>query len=147
MRGSGDTCEGSRSGATAPAERIGYFRAIVDGRWVFVSGTTGCDYSSMAISDDLLHQVRQTIANIGAALAEGADAADVVRVLTCALRVAAIRRRADAQAAVIASTTSCIERAVLPGRNRSQYGSAAAIPPVSGSNPWAAALGLIHTTR
>ena len=62
-------------------ERIGYSRAIVDGRWVFVSGTTGFDYSSMTISDDIVDQVEQTIANIDAALAEaGADGSDVVRV-------------------------------------------------------------------
>lgn len=62
-------------------ERIGYSRAVVDGRWVFVSGTTGFDYSSMRISDDIVDQVEQTLANIDAALTEaGADASDVVRV-------------------------------------------------------------------
>jgi enamine deaminase RidA (YjgF/YER057c/UK114 family) len=62
-------------------ERIGYARAVVDGDWVHVSGTTGFDYATMTIQDDVVAQARQCVANIGAALAE-ADAtfADVVRV-------------------------------------------------------------------
>jgi len=32
---------------------IGYSRAVVDDDWIFVSGTTGFDYGSMTISDDL----------------------------------------------------------------------------------------------
>jgi hypothetical protein len=32
-------------------ERIGYARAVVDGEWVHVSGTTGFDYSTMTIPD------------------------------------------------------------------------------------------------
>ena len=35
-------------------EQIGYFRAVVDGDWVFVSGTTGYDYSTMTISPDVV---------------------------------------------------------------------------------------------
>ena len=62
-------------------ERIGYARAVVDGDWVFVSGTTGFDYATMTISDDVVEQVEQCLANIGAALAEaGCAFADVVRV-------------------------------------------------------------------
>ena len=62
-------------------ETIGYSRAVVDGRWVFVAGTTGYDYSTMTISEDIVDQVNQTLANIDAALeAAGASAADVVRV-------------------------------------------------------------------
>lgn len=62
-------------------ERIGYSRAIVDGRWVFVSGTTGFDYAAGSISPDIDDQVRQALANIDDALARaGATAADVVRV-------------------------------------------------------------------
>lgn len=61
--------------------RIGYSRAVVDGRWVFVSGTTGYDYSTMTIRDDIVEQCRQTLANIDDALvAAGSCAADVVRV-------------------------------------------------------------------
>jgi enamine deaminase RidA (YjgF/YER057c/UK114 family) len=63
-------------------ERIaGYSRAVVEGDWVFVSGTTGMDYKSMTIEGDVVAQARQTFKNIGAALAEaGAGFADVVRV-------------------------------------------------------------------
>ena len=61
--------------------QIGYSRAVVDGRWVFMSGTTGFDYASMTIADDIVAQVDQTLANIDAALVEaGSCAADVVRV-------------------------------------------------------------------
>jgi enamine deaminase RidA (YjgF/YER057c/UK114 family) len=62
-------------------EQIGYSRAVVDGRWVFVAGTTGYDYSTMTISDDVVEQCRQTLANIDEALHRaGSSAADVVRV-------------------------------------------------------------------
>ncbi len=62
-------------------KEIGYSRAIVDGNWVFVAGTTGFDYSTMTISLDVVEQTRQTIANIDAALVEaGASANDIVRV-------------------------------------------------------------------
>ncbi len=62
-------------------EKIGYSRAVVDGEWVFVSGTTGFDYSTMTISDDLLVQVDQCLRNIAAALRQaGASLNDVVRV-------------------------------------------------------------------
>ena len=59
----------------------GFSRAVVDGDWVFVSGTTGYDYSTMTISPDLEAQTRQTFANISAALAQaGCTLDDVVRV-------------------------------------------------------------------
>jgi enamine deaminase RidA (YjgF/YER057c/UK114 family) len=62
-------------------ERIGYSRAVVAGDWVFVSGTTGFDYRTMTIADDVVQQAEQCLANIEAALAEaGAHLADVVRV-------------------------------------------------------------------
>ena len=68
------------SGSTFESQ-IGYSRAVVSGDWVFVSGTTGYDYATMTISDDVEEQARQTLKNIGAALAEaGASFADVVRV-------------------------------------------------------------------
>ena len=38
------------SGSTFEAQ-IGYSRAVVAGDWVFVSGTTGFDYSNMSIAD------------------------------------------------------------------------------------------------
>jgi enamine deaminase RidA (YjgF/YER057c/UK114 family) len=61
---------------------IGYSRAVVDGEWVFVSGTTGFNYSTMTISDDLLEQTEQCLKNIEAALHEAsAEFTDIVRVL------------------------------------------------------------------
>jgi reactive intermediate/imine deaminase len=59
----------------------GYSRAVVDGDWIHVAGTTGFDYSKMTISDDLATQTRQVFTNIAAALKQ-ADATldDVVRV-------------------------------------------------------------------
>src|SRR5450432_4275293 len=60
---------------------VGYSRAVVDGEWIFVSGTTGFDYSTMTISDSIVEQTEQCFRNVSAALAEaGASLADVVRV-------------------------------------------------------------------
>jgi enamine deaminase RidA (YjgF/YER057c/UK114 family) len=60
---------------------IGYSRAVVDGDWVFVSGTTGFDYSTMTIQDDVVSQCEQALKNIEAALKQaGSGFADVVRV-------------------------------------------------------------------
>jgi enamine deaminase RidA (YjgF/YER057c/UK114 family) len=62
-------------------ERIGYSRAVVDGDWIFVSGTTGFDYSTMTISDSILEQAEQSLKNIDAALGQaGSSLEDVVRV-------------------------------------------------------------------
>ena len=61
--------------------QVGYSRAVVDGEWVFVSGTTGYDYATMTISEDVAEQCAQTLRNIEAALTDaGATFADVVRV-------------------------------------------------------------------
>jgi enamine deaminase RidA (YjgF/YER057c/UK114 family) len=69
------------SGSTFEQE-IGYSRAVVDGEWIFVSGTTGFDYKAMTISDDLADQTEQCLQNIQAALEQaGASLHDVVRVL------------------------------------------------------------------
>jgi enamine deaminase RidA (YjgF/YER057c/UK114 family) len=60
---------------------IGYSRAVVDGEWVFVSGTTGFDYATMSISDNLMDQTEQCFKNIQSALRQAdSDLADVVRV-------------------------------------------------------------------
>ena len=68
------------SGSPFEAE-AGYSRAVVDGDWVFVAGTTGFDYAQMAIVDDPAEQARQAVRNIEKALAEAsAKLADVVRV-------------------------------------------------------------------
>jgi enamine deaminase RidA (YjgF/YER057c/UK114 family) len=62
-------------------EQIGYSRAVVQGPWVFVAGTTGYDYSTMVISENVAEQTEQALRNIDAALIEaGSNAADVVRV-------------------------------------------------------------------
>ena len=59
----------------------GYSRAVVDGEWIHVSGTTGFDYSNMTIADDLIAQTHQAFANITEALsAANATLDDVVRV-------------------------------------------------------------------
>lgn len=65
----------------SPFEKTaGYSRAVVEGEWVFVAGTTGFDYSTMSISKDLAEQVHQVFRNISAALNQaGATLADVVR--------------------------------------------------------------------
>lgn len=68
------------SGSPFEAE-IGYSRAVVAGDWVFVSGTTGFDYVTMTIADDLVAQTEQCLQNIVAALAQAnAGLKDVVRV-------------------------------------------------------------------
>lgn len=62
-------------------EKIGYSRAVVQGDWVFVSGTTGYNYETMTISDDIVEQTEQCLLNIKHTL-EQADAnfSDIVRV-------------------------------------------------------------------
>ena len=68
------------SGSTFEKE-IGYSRAVVEGDFVFVSGTTGFDYKTMTISDSLLEQTEQCFKNIDSALTQaGAKFADVVKV-------------------------------------------------------------------
>ncbi|CAL9505033.1 Rid family hydrolase [Streptomyces sp. enrichment culture] len=58
------------SSASEFEERFGYARAVVDGDRVHVSGTTGFDYATMTISDDVVEQAEQCLRTIGAALAE-----------------------------------------------------------------------------
>lgn len=61
--------------------QIGYSRAVVDGDWIFVSGTTGFDYATMSIPEGAAAQAEQCFRNIERALGEaGATLADVVRV-------------------------------------------------------------------
>ena len=68
------------SGSPYEAE-IGYSRAVVDGEWIFVSGTTGFDYATMSIPDGAAAQAEQCFRNIEHALAQAESAlADVVRV-------------------------------------------------------------------
>lgn len=60
---------------------IGYSRAVVDGEWVFVSGTTGFNYETMTIAEDVVEQAKQCLRNIDQALTKaGSSMSDVVRV-------------------------------------------------------------------
>lgn len=68
------------SGSTFETD-IGYSRAVVDGDWVFVSGTTGFDYATMTIPEGVVAQTEQCLQNIVSALTQaGVSLADVVRV-------------------------------------------------------------------
>ena len=61
--------------------QIGYSRAVVDGDFIFVSGTTGFDYKTMTIADDIVTQTEQALHNISTALQDaGASLSDIVRV-------------------------------------------------------------------
>ena len=61
--------------------KIGYSRAVVDGDYVFVSGTTGYDYETMSISNDPVEQADQCFKNIEKALIQAGSSIDnIVRV-------------------------------------------------------------------
>lgn len=61
-------------------KQAGYSRAVVDGDFCFVSGTTGYDYATMTMPDSVEVQARNAFATIAAALADaGFSLADVVR--------------------------------------------------------------------
>lgn len=66
----------------SPFEKAaGYSRAVSDGPWCFVSGTTGYDYAAMTMPDDIAAQAENAMATIARALGEaGFSLADVVRV-------------------------------------------------------------------
>ena len=62
-------------------KEIGYSRAVVDGNWVFVSGTTGFDYGTMTIAEDMMSQTEQCLKNIVSTLEEAdSKIEDVIRV-------------------------------------------------------------------
>jgi enamine deaminase RidA (YjgF/YER057c/UK114 family) len=65
----------------SPFEKTaGYSRAVIDGDFVFVSGTTGYDYTTMTMPADVTQQTRNCFKTIEAALKDGGFAmADVVR--------------------------------------------------------------------
>ena len=70
------------SSGSAFEARIGYSRAVVDGQWVFVSGTTGYDYQAGRLPDSVEAQCEQAMRNVQQALEQaGASWADVVRVV------------------------------------------------------------------
>jgi len=61
----------------------GYSRAVVDGEWCFVSGTTGYDYATMTMPERVEDQTRNALATIEKTLVEvGFAMSDVVRVRT-----------------------------------------------------------------
>jgi enamine deaminase RidA (YjgF/YER057c/UK114 family) len=69
------------SSGSAFEQEIGYSRAVVHGDWVFVSGTTGFDYTNMTIADGIKAQTEQCLKNIESVLIQaGSKLADVVRV-------------------------------------------------------------------
>ena len=62
-------------------EKIGYSRAVVQGDWVFVAGTTGFDYSDMSISENIVEQTEQCLLNIIDALSQASSSLkDVIKV-------------------------------------------------------------------
>lgn len=62
-------------------EAVAYSRAVVNGDWLFISGTTGYNYENMTISDDVIEQAEQCFINITEVLKEaGFNWSDVVRV-------------------------------------------------------------------
>lgn len=62
--------------------KAAYSRAVVDGDFCFVSGTTGYDYASMTISPDVVEQAEQCFRNIDSALnAAGFTLEDAVRIV------------------------------------------------------------------
>jgi len=65
----------------SPFEKTaGYSRAVIDGDFAFVSGTTGYDYATMTMPADVTQQTRNCFKTIEAALKDGGFAlADIVR--------------------------------------------------------------------
>ncbi len=62
-------------------QQMGYSRAVADDNYLFVSGTTGYNYTTMSIDPDVVAQARQCLTNLRQVLAEaGLDLSDVVRV-------------------------------------------------------------------
>ncbi|KAJ1331236.1 Endoribonuclease L-PSP [Microdochium nivale] len=79
--GEGDKTRRLVSSGSEFEAQIGYSRAVVTGDWVFVSGCTGYDYATGAISPDPIRQAEQTMRNVVAALrSAGSSADEVVRV-------------------------------------------------------------------
>lgn len=73
--------ENFSSGSVFESE-IGYSRAVADGDWVFVSGTTGYNYNDMTIQEDIEQQTEQCLLNIRNALEQaGSKMEDIVRVM------------------------------------------------------------------
>lgn len=86
----------------SPFEKTaGYSRAVVDGDFVFVAGTTGYDYATMAMPADVTEQTRNCFKTIGTVLADAGFAmADIVRATYYVVNIA----DADAVLAVCGET-------------------------------------------
>jgi enamine deaminase RidA (YjgF/YER057c/UK114 family) len=56
----------------------GYSRATVDGDLVFISGTTGYDYATMAIPDDVAAQARAIYRTFASVLAEAGGGLEAI---------------------------------------------------------------------
>jgi enamine deaminase RidA (YjgF/YER057c/UK114 family) len=65
----------------SPFEKTaGFSRAVIDGDFAFVAGTTGYDYATMTMPDDVTRQTRNCFKTIEQALTDGGFAmADIVR--------------------------------------------------------------------
>lgn len=66
----------------SPFEKAaGYSRAIIQGDWCFVAGTTGYDYNTMEMPENVEDQTRNILATIDQTLNEAQfQRADIVRV-------------------------------------------------------------------
>jgi enamine deaminase RidA (YjgF/YER057c/UK114 family) len=65
----------------------GYSRAVVDGEFVFISGTTGYDYATMTMPDDVADQARNVCKTFAAVLAQaGGGLEDIVSLRTFVVR-------------------------------------------------------------
>jgi enamine deaminase RidA (YjgF/YER057c/UK114 family) len=63
----------------SPFEKVaGYSRAVVQGPWCFVAGTTGYDYATMTMSDDVAEQAENIMKTVSRALADAGFALDDV---------------------------------------------------------------------
>ena len=68
------------STGSAMEKAAGYSRAVVQGDWCFVAGTTGYDYETMVMPEDVETQTRNCLATIASVLDEaGFKMADIVR--------------------------------------------------------------------
>ena len=65
--------------------QIGYSRAVVSGGLVYVSGTTGYDYTTMTLPEDVVDQCRNALATITQVLEQAGSALDHVLRVTYVL--------------------------------------------------------------
>ena len=108
------------SGSTFERE-IGYSRAVVDGEWIFVSGTTGFDYERMTIADDIVEQTEQCLRNVEAILvAAGSSLQHVLRCGVFLVDMAEFERMNRVYERVFAGhkpARTTVQAAALPARD------------------------------